>query len=174
MKYRFFSLAAAVLTLTLSCAKEEPTADSTDYPAGGEINRPEVLPPLKEGEIAFKASGEFFYNEDSDDTDGVMSCFEDGTKASVFTVGYDVPKEVQAVNTVTNTYFVTSAEVSKTYYAVYPSSVPHSFEDGQQGVSMSVTIPDLQDGTLASASISAAESIASVAAGRWDRRILSM
>ena len=53
MKYRFFSLAAAVLTLTLSCGKEEPTGGPTDRPAGGETDKPEVLPPLNEGEIAF-------------------------------------------------------------------------------------------------------------------------
>ena len=158
MKYRFFSLAAAVLTLTLSCGKEEPTGGPTDRPAGGETDKPEVLPPLNEGEIAFRASGEFFYNEDSDDTDGVMSCFEDGTKASVFTAGYDAPVEVQAVNTETNAYFVTTAEASKTYHAVYPSSVPHRFEGGEQGVSMSVTIPQVQDGSLSAASISVASS----------------
>ena len=157
MKYRFFSLAAMALALTLSCAKEEPNDDPAG-PAAGETDKPEVLPPLNEGEIAFRATGEFFYEEDSDDTDGVMSCFEDGTKASLFTAGSEAPVEVQAVNTVTNAYFVAAAEASKTYYAVYPSSVPHSFEDGQQGVSMSVTIPDLQDGTLASASISIASS----------------
>ena len=158
MKYRYFSLAAMMaLALTLSCVKEEPT-DEPAGPSAGETDKPEVLPPLNEGEIAFRATGEFFYEEDSDDTDGVMSCFEDGAKASLFTAGYEAPVEVEAVNTQTNAYFVAAAEASKTYYAVYPSSVPHSFEDGQQGVSMSVTIPDLQDGTLASASISIATS----------------
>ena len=158
MKYRFFSLAAVVLTLTLSCAKEEPTGGSGDNPAGGETDKPEVLPSLNEGEIAFRASGEFFYNEDSDDTDGVMSCFDDGTKASVFTVGNEAPMEVQAVNTVTNAYFVAAAESSKTYYAVYPSSVPHHFDSGEQGVSISITIPQEQDGSLSGASISVASS----------------
>ena len=158
MKYRFFSLAAVVLTLTLSCAKEEPTGGSGDNPAGGETDKPEVLPSLNEGEIAFRASGEFFYNEDSDDTDGVMSCFDDGTKASVFTIGNEVPMEVQAVNTVTNAYFVAAADASKTYYAVYPSSVPHHFDSGEQGVSISVTIPQEQDGSLSGASISVASS----------------
>ena len=158
MKYRFFSLAAAVLTLTLSCAKEEPTDGSSGSPAGGETDKPEVLPTLNEGEIAFRASGEFFYNENSDDTDGVMSCFEDGTKASLFTAGFEVPVEMQAVNTQTNAYFVASAEVSKTYFAVYPSSVPHRFESGEEGVSMSVTIPQEQDGSLSAASISVASS----------------
>ena len=158
MKYRFFSLAAVVLTLTLSCAKEEPTGGSGDNPAGGETDKPEVLPPLNEREIAFRASGEFFFNEDSNDTEGVMSCFEDGTKASVYSAGFQTPVEVQAVNTQTNAYFVTSAESSKTYYAVYPSSVTHRFESGEQGVSMSVTIPQEQDGTLSSASISVARS----------------
>ena len=158
MKYRYFSLAAMMaLALTLSCVKEEPNDDSSG-PSAGETDKPEVLPPLNEGEIAFRATGEFFYEEDSDDTDGVMSCFEDGAKASLFTAGYEAPVEVEAVNTQTNAYFVATAEASKTYYAVYPSSVPHSFEDGQQGVSMSVTIPDMQDGTLASASISIASS----------------
>ena len=158
MKYRFFSLAAVVLTLMLSSAKEEPTGGSGDNPTGGETDKPEVLPSLTEGEIAFRASGEFFYNEDSDDTDGVMSCFEDGTTASVFTAGNEAPVEVQAVNTVTNAYFVTSAEVSKTYYAVYPSSVPHNFESGEEGVSLSITVPQEQDGTLSAASISVARS----------------
>ena len=158
MKYRFFSLAAVVLTLTLSCAKEEPTGGSGDNPAGGETDKPEVLPSLNEGEIAFRASGEFFYNEDSDDTDGVMSCFDDGTKASVFTIGNEDPMEVQAVNTVTNAYFVAAADASKTYYAVYPSSVPHHFDSGEQGVSISVTIPQEQDGSLSGASISVASS----------------
>ena len=158
MKYRFFSLAAVVLTLTLSCAKEEPTGGSGDNPAGGETDKPEVLPSLNEGEIAFRASGEFFYNEDSDDTDGVMSCFDDGTKASVFTIGNEAPMEVQAVNTVTNAYFVAAADASKTYYAVYPSSVPHHFDSGEQGVSISVTIPQEQDGSLSGASISVASS----------------
>ena len=157
MKYRFFSLAAAVLTLTLSCAKEEPT-DNPAEPSAGETDKPEVLPSLNEGEIAFRATGEFFYDEDSDDTDGVMSCFEDGAKASLFTAGYEAPVEVEAVNTQTNAYFVAAAEASKTYYAVYPSSVPHDFESGEQGVAMSVTIPEEQDGTLASASISVASS----------------
>ena len=158
MKYRFFSLAAAVLTLTLSCGKEELPGGSTDRPAGGETDKPEVLPTLNEGEIAFRASGEFFYSENSDDTDGVMSCFEDGTKASLFTAGFEVPVEMQAVNTQTNAYFVASAEVSKTYYAVYPSSVPHRFESVEEGVSMSVTIPQEQDGSLSAASISVASS----------------
>ena len=158
MKYKFFSLAALLLTLTLSCGKEEPTNGSSGNPAGGETDKPEVLPTLNKGEIAFRASGEFFYNEDSDDTDGVMSCFEDGAKASIFTVGNKAPIEVQAVNTVTNSYFVTTAEASKTYYAVYPSSVPHQFESGQQSVSMSVTIPQEQDGSLSAASISVASS----------------
>ena len=157
MKYRFFSLAAMALALTLSCAKEEPT-DNPAGPAAGETDKPEVLPSLNEGEIAFRASGEFFYNEDSDDTDGVMSCFDDGTKASVFTIGNEAPMEVQAVNTVTNAYFVAAAESSKTYYAVYPSSVPHHFDSGEQGVSISVTIPQEQDGSLSGASISVASS----------------
>ncbi len=157
MKYRYFSLAAMALALILSCGKEEPTGEPVGPPAG-EIDKPEVLPPLNEGEIAFRANGEFFYNEDSGDTDGVMSCFEDGTKASIFTVGYDAPVEVEAVNTQTNAYFVATAETSKIYYAVYPSSVAHSFESGQQGVSMSVTIPQEQDGSLSAASISVASS----------------
>ena len=158
MKYRYFSLAAMMaLALTLSCVKEEPNDDSSG-PSAGETDKPEVLPPLNEGEIAFRATGEFFYEEDSDDTDGVMSCFEDGAKASLFTAGYEAPVEVEAVNTQTNAYFVAAAEASKTYYAVYPSSVPHSFDSGQQGVSMSVTIPDEQNGALSSASISVASS----------------
>ena len=155
MKYRFFSIAAMVLALTISCAKEEPT----DVPAGppaGEIDKPEVLPPLDEGEVAFRATGEFFYEEDSDDTDGVMSCFEDGAKASLFTAGYEAPVEVEAVNTQTNAYFVAAAEASRTYYAVYPSSVPHQFESGEEGISVSIAIPQEQDGSLSSASISVA------------------
>ena len=158
MKYRFFTLAAVALTLTLSCGKEEPTDGSSGRPTDGETDIPEVLPPLNEGEIAFRAFGEFFYNEDSNDTDGVMSCFEDGTMASVFAAGDEAPMEVQAVNTQTNAYFVVPAEVSKTYYAVYPSSVIHHFESGEQNVSMSVTIPQEQDGSLSSASISVARS----------------
>ena len=155
MKYRFFSLAAVALTLTLSCEVKEQI-EGPDNPAGGETDKPEDLPSLNEGEIAFRANGEFFYDEDSDDTDGVMSCFEDGTTASVFTAGYEAPVEVQAVNTQTNAYFVAVAEASKTYYAVYPSSVPHRFDTGEHGVSMSVTIPQEQDGSLLSASISVA------------------
>ena len=157
MKYRFFSLAAMALALTLSCAKEEPT-DNPAGPAAGETDKPEVLPPLDEGEIAFRATGEFFYEEDSDDTDGVMSCFEDGAKASLFTAGYEAPVEVEAVNTPTNAYFVAAAEASKTYYAVYPSSVSHNFESGAEGVSLSIAIPQEQDGSLLSASISVASS----------------
>ena len=158
MKHRFFTLAAVALTLTLSCGKEEPTDGSLGRPTGGETDTPEVLPPLNEGEIAFRAFGEFFYNEDSDNTDGVMSCFEDGTTASIFEAGYEAPVEVQAVNTQTNAYFVARAEVSKTYYAVYPSSAIHHFEKGDQGVSVSMTIPQEQDGSLSSASISVASS----------------
>ena len=158
MKYRFLTLAAVALTLTLSCGKEEPTGGSSGRPTGGETDKPEVLPPLNEGEIAFRASGEFFYNEDSDDTDGVMSWFEDGTTASVFVAGGQAPMEVQAVNTQTNAYFVTRADESKTYYAVYPSSAIHQFETGNQDVSISVTIPQEQDGSLSSASISVASS----------------
>ena len=157
MKYRFFSLAAMALALTLSCAKEEPT-DNPAGPAAGETDKPEVLPPLDEGEVAFRASGEFFYEEDSDNTDGVMSSFVDGTTASVFTVGNEAPMEVQAVNTQTNAYFVTPAEASRTYYAVYPSSVSHNFESGAEGVSLSIAIPQEQDGFLLSASISVASS----------------
>ena len=158
MKYRFFSLAAVVLTLTLSCGKEELPGGSTDNPATGETDKPEVLPSLNEGEIAFSASGEFFYDEDSDETDGIMSSFEDGMKASVFTVGYNNPVEVQAVNTQTNAYFVATAEASKTYYAVYPSSVTHHFESEEHGMSINVTIPQEQDGSLSAASISVASS----------------
>ena len=156
MKYRYFSLAAMMaLALTLSCVKEEPNDDPSG-PSAGETDKPEVLPPLNEGEIAFRATGEFFYEEDSDNTDGVMSCFEDGTTASVFTVGYEAPVEVEAVNTQTNAYFVAAAEASKTYYAVYPSSVPHQFASGEEGVSVSIAIPQEQDGSLSSASISVA------------------
>ena len=154
MKYRFLSFAVVALALTLSCGKEEPTGGTDGRPDAGETDKPEVLPPLDEGEVAFKAESEFFYEEDSDQADGVMLFMEDDSKAALWTTDGNEPAVATVTNTATSSWLIAQGDASKSYYAVYPSTVNHSLADGV----MSVTIPETQDGTLSAASISLAVS----------------
>ena len=113
MKYRFLSFAVVVFALTLSCGKEEPAGGSDGRPDAGETDKPEVLPPLDEGEVAFKAESEFFYEEDSDRTDGVMLFMEDDSEAALWTTDGSGPAIATVTNTATSSWLIAQGDASK-------------------------------------------------------------